>query len=134
MARSPIHDPLEQLVEDVRCDGFVDIRQWKGCPEWVNDRLDSIFFTGSMERAYIAISQSVSRERLSIVTGQECTALPKLITRDLTLGAFTVVRTAHQALFGVVTDEVGQNGMAPAPDPIPTQHWQSSFSMRCDRA
>ena len=109
-------------MEDVWCDRKVDVYERQRRPERVNDRLDSIISTGGMKGAYIVIGQSISLDCFCIVTGREPIIVPKLVARDLTFRAFSVIRTSHQDLFRVVANEIGQNGMAPAPGPIPTHH------------
>ena len=110
-------------MEDIWRDGCVDIRQWERLPKRVEDGLDSIIPTSGMKDAYIAVGQSVCLKRFSIVPRREPAIVPKSTARDFTLGAFAIVSTRHQDLFWVVTNVTGQNGMAPAPDPIPTHHW-----------
>ena len=109
-------------MEDVRCDGNVDIHEWQMLPERVKDGLDPIISTRGMEGAYITVGQCVSSACFLIVTGQETVAAPKLIVWDFAFGAFTVVHTSNQDLFRVIANEISQYGMASAPGPIPTHH------------
>ena len=88
-----LHNPLKELMKDIRRDGGIDIRERHRLPERVEHRLDPIHFTGSMEDPYIAISQSVSPERFPIVPWQELVMIPKLILRNFAFGAFAIERT-----------------------------------------
>jgi len=50
-----LDDTLKELMEDVGCDGKIDIHQWQRFPEGVKDWLDSIISAGGMKRVHIAI-------------------------------------------------------------------------------
>ena len=111
-----LHDPLKQLMEDVWCDRNIDICKQQSLPERVKDSLDATILTGSVEGVYIAISHGISLKHFSVVTGWKPVAVPKLIMWDNAFGAFTIVCRSHKDLFRVIAYEVGQNGIALAPD------------------
>ena len=48
-----LHDPLEQLMEDIWGDGNIDIGMQQGLPERMLDWLDSSLSTGGMKGADI---------------------------------------------------------------------------------
>jgi len=56
---------------------------------------DSGIPTGGVKGMFIAIGQSKGPECFSVVTGQELLIIPKLVTRDLTLGALAIVCASH---------------------------------------
>jgi hypothetical protein len=95
----------------------------------MKDWLDSVISTGGMKDVYLAISESISLKSFPKVPGLKPIIVPKSIVRDFAFGTFTIVSACHQSLFQVITDEISQNRMATAPDPIPTQHWYSCFTM-----
>ena len=96
--------------------------------------IDSILSIGSMKHAFIAISQTISPEHLSVVVGQGSDIVSRLLPRHQTFWAFAVVSAGHQGLFRVVTNIICQDRMALVPDPIPAHHWQSSSAVQCNRA
>ena len=59
--------------------------------------------------------------------------ITKIVGVHSTFGALAVIRTCDQSLLRVVANECGQNGMAPAPDPVTAHHRDTSFATRRNR-
>jgi hypothetical protein len=56
-------------MEDIRCDGNIDIHKWQGLPEGMKDWLYSAISACSMKGTLVAIGQSIGLQRFPIVTG-----------------------------------------------------------------
>ena len=82
-------------MKNVRCNGNIDIHKWQRLPERIEYWLYSISFTGGMESAYVAISQSISVKCFSIVMRFELLVFPKLVMRDVALGTLAIVCASH---------------------------------------
>ena len=57
-------------MEDVWCDGNIDIHKWQGLPEGMKDQLYSAISACSMKGMLIPIGQSIGLQCFPIVTDE----------------------------------------------------------------
>src|ERR1700677_149362 len=97
------------------------------------DWLEVCVTTSQMECTHIPIGQLKCFQCFIITTKRGPGIITKVVGVHSTLGAPAVIRACDQYLLRVVANERSQNGMAPAPDPVTTHHWDTSFAIRCNR-
>jgi hypothetical protein len=84
--------------------------------------------TGSMKTLYIAICQAIYGRCVMNVSERKLGIFSELVVWDSTFWTVAAVSTCYKDLLWIVADEDSKDGMAPAPDPIPTHHFDASFA------
>jgi hypothetical protein len=120
-------------MEDIGGDRDVHICKRQRLPKWPVYRLDICVLTSGVKCTDILISESIRVEGLIEIAGWIVAVFTQLISGNGTLGAPTIERTRYQSLLWVITDENGENGMTPVPDPITGRHPNTGFAIGCDR-
>src|SRR6266850_4588612 len=127
-----LHNTLKQLMKYVGGDRDVDIYKRQRFPEWFVYHLDVHVFTSCMKSVNIAISKPVGIKRPVEITGWIAMVFTQLTSRNGTLRTPPVECTSYQCLLQVITNENGEDGVAPLPDPIAACHRDAGFSIQCN--
>ena len=122
-----LKNSLVQLVQNIRCDWSMNVTEWEAIPEWLIDIASNIFWHAiwmKLLRTAICLLPSLLNGLFSPLASSIfcwCQVL-EVISRSLALNTCTIFCAGDKALFWVVSNVAGKNGMNTSNSTIITGH------------